>query len=130
VVGLVGTIQTFEARRHALAHLGPVGKAADFIRAHLGDPIMVGEIATQAGFSERQLQRLFRRVFGMTIQQFIIQSRVHGAIHELTHSARPIAEIAMMFGFGDQSAFSNSFRQVVGMPPKAYRDRYVARNGA
>ena len=32
VVGLIGTIQTFEARRKLLAHLGPVGKAADFIR--------------------------------------------------------------------------------------------------
>jgi transcriptional regulator GlxA family with amidase domain len=127
VVGLIGTVQTFEARRKLLAHLGPVGKAADFIRYHLGEPIMLSEIAQHAGLSERQLQRLFRRAFGLTIQQFIIQSRIQGAIHELTHSARSIAEVAITFGFSDQSAFSNKFREVTGLPPRAYRERYVSK---
>lgn len=126
VVGLVGTIQSFEARRQMLAHLGPVGKAADYIRDHLGEPMMIGDIAKAAGFSERQLQRLFRRVFGMTIQQFIIQSRVHAAVHELTHSDQPIAEIAAQLGFNDQSAFTNKFRAVTGLPPRRYRERYLA----
>ena len=126
VVGLIGTIQPFEARRKMLASLGPVGKAADFIRDHLGEPIMLSAIARHAGFSERQLQRLFRQVFGMTMQQFIIRSRIQAAIHELTRSKRSIVEIAMMFGFSDQSAFTNQFRQVTGMPPRTYRKRYFA----
>ena len=126
VVGLIGTIQPFEARRKMLASLGPVGKAADFIRDHLGEPIMLSAIARHAGFSERQLQRLFRQVFGMTMQQFIIRSRIQAAIHELTRSKRTIVEIAMMFGFSDQSAFTNQFRQVTGMPPSSYRKRYFA----
>ena len=127
VVGLIGTIQTFEARRKVLAHLGPVGKAADFIRDHLGTPMMLAEIARHAGFSERQLQRLFRQAFGMTMQQFIIRSRIQAAIHELTHSQRSISEIALMFGFSDQSAFTNQFRAVAGIPPRLYRQRYVAK---
>lgn len=126
VVGLIGTIQPFEARRKMLASLGPVGKAADFIRDHLGEPIMLSAIARHAGFSERQLQRLFRQVFGMTMQQFIIRSRIQAAIHELTRSKRSIVEIAMKFGFSDQSAFTNQFRQVTGMPPSSYRKRYFA----
>ncbi len=40
---------------------------------------------------------------------------------------RSIAEIALMFGFSDQSAFTNQFRKVPGMPPRTYRDRYVAK---
>ena len=127
VVGLIGTIQAFEARRKMLASLGPGGKAADFIRDHLGEPIMLSEIARHAGLSERQLQRLFRQVFGMTMQQFIIRSRIQAAIHELTHSERTIVEIAMMFGFSDQSAFTNQFREVTGLPPRIYRQRYVAK---
>ena len=126
VVGLIGTILPFEARRKMLASLGPVGKAADFIRDHLGEQIMLSAIARDAGFSERQLQRLFRQVFGMTMQQFIIRSRIQAAIHELTRSKRTIVEIAMMFGFSDQSAFTNQFRQVTGMPPSSYRKRYFA----
>ena len=126
VVGLIGTIQSFAARRQLLAHLGPVGRAADYIRDHLGDSLMIGEIARQAGFSERQLQRLFHRVFGMTIQQFIIQSRIHAAVHELTHTDHPIADIAARFGFNDQSAFTNQFRAVTGLPPRRYREKHLA----
>lgn len=127
VVGLIGTIQTLQARRKMLAHLGPVGQAADFVRDHLGEPIMLADIARHAGFSERQLQRLFRRTFGLTLQQFIIQSRVQAAIHELTSSRRSIAEIAMMCGFSDQSAFTNKLRAITGLPPRAYRERHLAR---
>ena len=127
VVGLIGTVQFFETRRKMLGYLGPVGKATDFIRDHLGEGLMLSEIARNAGLSERQLQRLFRRAFGMTIQQFIIRSRIQAAIHELTHSRRTIAEIALMFGFSDQSAFTNQFRTVTGLPPRIYRERYMAR---
>jgi AraC-like DNA-binding protein len=125
VVGLVGITQSFDARRRFFAHLGPVGKAADYIRDHLGEPILLPDIAAHAGFSERQLQRLFRRVFGMTIHQFIIRSRIHASIQELMRSDRPIAEIAAVFGFSDQSAFTNRFREVTGVSPRAYRERFL-----
>ena len=127
VVGLIGTIQTFEARRKLLAHLGPVGKAADFIRDHLSEQVLLSEIARHVGLSERQLQRLFRRAFGMTMQQFIIQSRIQAAIHELTHTDRSISEISSMFGFSDQSAFTNKLREVTGLPPRLYRERYLSK---
>jgi AraC-like DNA-binding protein len=129
IVGLIGTVQTFEGRLKLLAHIGPVGKAADFIRAHLGEPVMLADIARHSGFSERQLQRLFLRVFGITMRQFVIRSRVQAAIRELIHSNRTISEIACLFGFSDQSAFTNQFRDVTGMPPGIYRKRYFAQFG-
>lgn len=127
VVGLIGITHSFEARRKLLAPLAPVSKAADYIRARLGESLPLPDIASHAGISERQLQRLFRRVFGMTIHQFIIRSRIHAAVQELTQTDLPIAEIAMMFGFSDQSAFSNRFREVTGMSPRFYRNRYLER---
>ena len=45
----------------------------------------------------------------MSIQQFIIQSRIHAAIHALTTSGRTIAQVADQFGFSDQSAFTRRF---------------------
>jgi AraC-like DNA-binding protein len=124
-IGLIGTIPFFAARRKMLGYLGGVGKATDFIHDHLGEGLMLSEIARHSGLSERQLQRLFRRALGMTIQQFIIRSRIQAAIPELTRSQRTIGEIALKFGFSDQSAFSNQFRSVVGLPPRAYRQRYL-----
>jgi PAS domain S-box-containing protein len=127
IVGLVGITQSLEARRRLLAHLGPVGNAADFIREHLGESLPLSQIAEHVGLSERQLQRIFHRVFRMTIHQFIIRSRIHAAIQTLTHTDRSIAEVAVMYGFSDQSAFTNRFRQVTGMSPRIYRKKYVER---
>lgn len=127
VVGIVGISQSFEGRRQQLAHLGPVGRAADYIRDHLGDRLRLADVAAHVSISERQLERLFRRAFGMTIRQFIIHSRVHAATRELTHSDKSVAQIAAALGFSDQSALSNAFRKVTGVAPRAYRERYVAK---
>ncbi len=124
VVGLIGTVQTFAARQNLWAQLGPIGKAIDYIQARLGEHLNLSEIARQAGLSERQLQRQFLRMFAITMQQFIIQSRVHAAIQVLVNTDQTMAEIAAKFGFTHQSAFTNQFREVIGIPPRAYRQRY------
>ena len=126
VIGLIGTTRPFQGRLELLTHIGPAGKAADYIRTHLGEALMLPEIARHSGFSERQLQRQFIRVFGITVRQFIIQCRVQEAMRELIHPNRSIAEIAFMFGFNDQSAFTKHFRAVTGIPPGTYRNRYLS----
>ena len=128
MVGIVGVVQSFETRRKLAGPLGPVGKVADYIRENVSGKLLLSEIAKHAGCSERQLQRNFQRVFGMSIRQFIIQSRVHAASQELIHTSRSIAEIASGAGFNDQSAFSNTFRGVVGISPRDYRAKHL-RNG-
>lgn len=125
VIGIIGTMQTLEHRVQTLPLLGEVGKAASYIRRHLGDRLMLDDVASHVGVSERHLQRLFHKQIGMSIQQFIIRSRVHAAAYELTHSQRPLVEIALMCGFSDQSAFTNSFRKVFGVPPREYRAYYL-----
>jgi transcriptional regulator GlxA family with amidase domain len=77
--------------------------------------LMVEEIARYAGFSARQLQRQFQRVLGQSIRQYLIRTLVHAATRELLHSEHSLGEIALGFGFNDQSAFSNAFRSIIGM---------------
>lgn len=127
VAGLLGIVQRLETRRELLAHLGPAGRAADFIRSHLGEDLSLARIADHVALSERQLVRLFRRAFGMSVRQFVIHSRVHAATHELTRTDKSLAQIARSLGFGDQSALSNTFRKVTGTAPRAYRTRHVER---
>jgi transcriptional regulator GlxA family with amidase domain len=124
VVGIMGTMQSLEGRVQNLPHLGEVGKAANYIRANLGQRFLLSDVANHVGLSERQLQRLFHKLVGMTIHQFIIHSRVHAAAYELTHSNRPLSEIAIMFGFTDQAAFTNTFRKSTGATPRDYRSRH------
>lgn len=124
VVGIMGTMQSLEGRVQNLPHLGEVGKAAAYIRANLGERFLLNDVAAHVGVSERHLQRLFHRLVGMTMRQFVIHSRVHAAAYELTHSRRSMADIALLFGFSDQAAFTNAFRRMTGMTPRDYRRRH------
>lgn len=129
VAGVIGILQNLDIRERRFAHLGPVGKAADFIRAHFGEPLRVGDIARNSGFSERQLQRIFREVFGQTIQQYLIETRLHASIAKLTQSGLRISEIALQVGFNDQSAFTNRFKRFTGQSPHAYRAKALGGGG-
>ena len=72
IVGIMGTMQSLHDRVQRLPHLGEVGKAAAFIRANLGERLLLADVAAHVGVSERHLQRLFHKLIGMTIQQFIL----------------------------------------------------------
>jgi AraC-like DNA-binding protein len=124
IVGIMGTMQSLEGRVRALPHLGEVGRAADFIRANLGERLRLKDVAAHVGLSERHLQRLFHKLVGMSIQRFVIHSRVHAAAHALTQGDSTMAGIALSLGFSDQSAFTNTFKKLTGMPPREYRKRY------
>ena len=127
VVGLVGTLQSFQDRRRQLAHLGPVGAAADYIEGRLDTPLSLAAVAGAVGYSERHLERLFRQVFGMSVWQFVVRSRVHAASRALTQSDRSITQIALAYGFCDASAFGRAFRAATGESPRAYRRRHLDR---
>ncbi len=125
VIGVIGTLQSFQDRRRQLAHLGPVGDAAEFIQQRLGDDLRLADVAEAVGYSERHLERLFRQVFGMSVWRFVLQSRVHAAARALAQTARPITRIAVEFGFADGSAFSRTFKASTGVTPREYRERHA-----
>ncbi|MFU0505255.1 helix-turn-helix domain-containing protein [Pseudaminobacter sp. NGMCC 1.201702] len=83
-------------------------------------------LARMAGVHHVHLARDFRRRFGCTVGHYIRQRRVEFACHRLTTSQNPLSEIAFDAGFADQSHFTNTFRQLVGMPPGVFRARFFA----
>jgi len=65
----------------------------------LESPLCLGEVAEAVGYSERHLERLFRKVFGMSVWQFVVRSRIHVASKALTQTDRSITQIALGYGF-------------------------------
>lgn len=84
-------------------------------------------LARSVGVHHVHLARDFRRRFGCTVGHYIRQRRVEFACHRLTASRDPLSEIALDAGFADQSHFTNTFRQLVGMTPGVFRARFFAR---
>ncbi|MDT8912552.1 helix-turn-helix transcriptional regulator [Amycolatopsis sp. PS_44_ISF1] len=77
--------------------------------------------AARLHLSERTLNRLFRAETGLSFLQWRRRACVLHAL-PLLAADRPVAEVAAGLGYGSPAAFSTMFTQLLGAPPKDYRD--------
>ncbi|QDU62435.1 HTH-type transcriptional activator Btr [Planctomycetes bacterium Pan216] len=124
IIGVMGTVQSYEGRQKSLSMFSMVSQAVDHIRENLESPISVPELAQVVGVSQRQLHRKFREAFGMSVQEFLAKTRIQAASAALVHTSDSIVTIAHRFGFCDQSAFTHQFRKYTGETPLRYRRRH------
>ncbi len=124
IIGVMGVVQSYEGKKKSLLPYSHISEAVDFIREHHCDRINVEDLAQLVGISTRQLHRKFHQVFGMSVQDFLAKTRIQAASDALIHRDETIADIAVQFGFCDQSAFTQQFRKHTGMTPLRFRQRY------
>jgi AraC family transcriptional regulator len=84
-------------------------------------PPGLAELAAEAGVHPGHLAAAFRRHFGCSAGEFARRRRVALACRQLTATDRPLAEVALLAGFADQSHLTRTFRQLLGVTPAAYR---------
>ena len=125
IIGLMGTVRSYEGSRKLLLPFSQISAAVEFIRTHHRERISVTDLAHHSGLSPRQLNRKFNDAFGMSAQDFLTKTRLQTASDALLNTALSIAEIAQKFGFCDQSAFTQAFRKHTGITPLKFRKRYA-----
>ncbi len=86
-----------------------------------GQPFSVQEAAEDQSVSVRQLERVFRREYGMTPYQYYQSQKLMLARQYLANTALTIREISTKLGFCDPYYFSNCFKAQEGVSPKRYR---------
>jgi len=126
IIGLMGTVRSYEGSRKLLLPFSQISAAVEFIRTHHRERISVTDLAHHSGLSPRQLNRKFNDAFGMSAQDFLTKTRIQTASDALLNTALSIAEIAQKFGFCDQSAFTQAFRKHTGITPLKFRKRYAS----
>jgi AraC-like DNA-binding protein len=97
------------------------GRVLDFIEEHLAARLSLADLAEVAGTGVRQFSRAFRRATGQSPHQYLLHRRVERA-RGLIAEGRPLAEVALHCGFGDQSQLTRVFARRVGTTPARYRD--------
>jgi transcriptional regulator GlxA family with amidase domain len=98
-----------------------VRRAMLLIEQNLSTPQKVDDIARSVGLSKRQLERIFRKVVGKSIQEFSRDLRVFYGLWQLANSDKTITTVATESGFSDISHFNRLFRQKFGCAPSALR---------
>ena len=69
-------------------------------------------------------RKLFKADIGMTLPQYITQTRLSHAAHLLQTTDKKISDIAMDVGFYEITYFDKLFREAYGMSPKEMQKKY------
>jgi len=93
----------------------------DFIEDHLGEGLSLESMANLTERSVHNLLIAFRRAFGMTPIQYVIERRLARARMMLLGSRLTITEIALATGFASHSHLTATFRRHLGMSPSEWR---------
>jgi len=123
IIGLAGIDRNLGTTLESEAGFAGVGRVILHIQQHLDQPLQLPDLARLAGLSATQLERRIHRLFRISTNEFIRRERINRGAILLRTTTRPISQIALACGYGDQSSFTRQFRSVVGIPPAAYRER-------
>jgi AraC family transcriptional regulator len=95
----------------------------DMLESDHGERYTLQQLALVADVHPVHLAQTFRRVYSSTIGEYIRSLRVRRAADELARTDRPIAMIAISYGFYDQSHLNRVFKKHMKLTPAQYRAR-------
>jgi AraC-like DNA-binding protein len=96
-------------------------RAREMMHARLATRLTIADVAHECRLTPSYFAKAFRRTTGMSPLQYLTDLRVQKAKSLLQSSTLPLADIAIICGFGDQSYFTRVFTRSVGTSPGAWR---------
>lgn len=99
--------------------------SAQYIEAHIRQPLKLEQLAADAGFSVYHYCRLFSLYMDMPVMEYLRRRRLAHAAFDICAGKR-ILDVAMDYGFESHNGFAKAFRKVYGFAPEEYRRRTVS----
>lgn len=98
-----------------------VNQVKEYLLRNYARELSLGEIAWHVHKSEEHVARIFRKVTGQTVFEYLRTVRLESAKTLLINSDKALTEIARLSGFGSLALFSRNFTHYVGLNASAYR---------
>jgi AraC family transcriptional regulator len=100
-------------------------RVTEYIFEHLAETVRLRDLAAITGLSQSQFGRAFKASTGASPHRWQLNARIAKAQQLLLSGALPLAEIALITGFAEQSHFNRVFKDVIGTPPGAWRREHA-----
>lgn len=98
-----------------------VSLAIRYIEDNLDSKLDLETVATALHYSTYHLHRIFTKIVGLTIHEYVQRRQLTEAAKLLVFSKRPIIEIALISGYESQQAFTSIFKAMYKMTPADFR---------
>ena len=121
IVGVVGISRDLRAPGDRETIPASLASTLEYLENHCDETISPSSLAQRAGLPAVRFARLIKRIFRLTPNQLIMQTRLAEAARLLTETDRPVAEIAYDCGFYDHSAMTRAFRSATNLTPTQFR---------
>jgi len=96
-------------------------RASEFMIQHYAENLTIDQLAMESGISQFHFIRLFKKQFGITPYQYLINLRLNAAAANLKNTDLSIKEVAAKCGFVNTGRFSVIFQKHFGLTPTKYR---------
>jgi AraC-like DNA-binding protein len=96
-------------------------RARSLMHERFADAVDLEVLARQAFFSRYHFLREFRREFGITPHQYLVQRRLDAAKALLQSTDKSVTEVCFEVGYGSIGSFGTLFQRHVGVSPLRYR---------
>lgn len=105
-------------------HINRLDKVLQYVDENFAGKLLLDDIAEKFFISKFHLSRQFKKRFGKTISEYIIQKKITLAKRLLRYSGKSIEEISEACGFGDSSYFAKLFKKAENSTALSYRKKW------
>ena len=105
-----------------------LGRAVEDILDNPGRPYTVESLARICNMSRTTFAKRFSVAFGRSPMNFVSEIRLRNSAKLLAQSDHPIKAIATKIGYDSRSHFSRSFKELYGISPADYREKFQSRD--
>lgn len=99
----------------------------DYIEENLKAEISAELLAERAGFSVFHYYRVFRKIVGIPVMQYITRRKLLHAAYAIANGGKVI-ETALTYGFGTNAGFYKAFMNEFNCSPSEYVKRYAVKS--
>lgn len=97
----------------------------EYIQVHYDKQISVSDLASQVLLSKNYFSSIFKEYVGITVIQYIQNTKLDKACYFLTHTQYSVSEIIDKIGYTDYRFFNKIFKRKTGLTPIIYRKKYT-----
>lgn len=102
-------------------------QAQAWLEKNFRSKVRIVALAERSGLNERTFLRRFRKATGEAPLEYLQQLRIEAAKQLLLERDSQLDQITRTVGYRDVSSFRRLFREITGVSPTVYRQRFMPR---